>query len=72
VVIARKSGDRWIVAGINGEAVTKELSLDLSFITINGRIITDDGNGSLSQTTIHPGKSSRVKVLANGGFVLVF
>lgn len=72
-VIARKSGDRWIVAGINGEAIAKELSLDLSFIkSENGLIITDDGNGSLSQAVIRPDQASRVKVLANGGFVLVF
>jgi hypothetical protein len=72
-VIARKSGDRWIIAGINGEATPKDLSLDLSFIkSKNGFIITDDGNGSLTQAEMRPDQATRVKVLSNGGFVIVF
>jgi alpha-glucosidase len=73
VVMARKSGDRWIVAGINGETDVKALSLDLSFIkSAKGQLITDDGNGSLTQTEIHPTNATKVNIQANGGFVIVF
>lgn len=72
-VIARKAGDRWIVAGINGEAIPKKLSLDLSFIrSPKGSLISDDDNGSLIQKAIQASKSTQVDVLANGGFVIVF
>ncbi|KAI9432507.1 glycoside hydrolase 97-domain-containing protein [Russula earlei] len=49
VVIARRSGKRWYVAGINGEDTEKTVALDLSFLSKitnkrKGTIITD-GDG---------------------------
>jgi hypothetical protein len=73
VVIARKSGSKWIVAGLNGEAQTKTLSLDLSFIkSSSGKLLTDDANQSITETNLVPQKETKVTMLPNGGFVIVF
>jgi len=72
-VIARKSGDKWYVAALNGENKAKDLNLDLSFIKGTGSII-NDGTEELSfkQTSITPQKNTKVSVKGNGGFVMVF
>lgn len=73
VVIARKAGNRWYVAGINGENTENELTLDLSFIPGKGRMISDGAEEfSFSQTDIVPSRTTSVKVKAAGGFVMVF
>ncbi|HPP56696.1 MAG TPA: glycoside hydrolase family 97 C-terminal domain-containing protein, partial [Anaerohalosphaeraceae bacterium] len=43
VVLARRKGKQWFVAGINGETAAKTLTLDLSFLPKNfqGVLITD-------------------------------
>jgi len=73
-VIARKSGNKWIVAGINGENQEKELSLNLSFLkALKGNLITDSGNESLfTQSSIDATGATKVSVKPNGGFVMVF
>ena len=39
-VVARKAGNKWYVAGINGENINKELTLDVSFLkNKNGQLI---------------------------------
>lgn len=75
-VFARKTGDRWYVAGINAEKEVKELDLDLSKLNIQkaGTMITDgDTNRTFSQkeVNIENGKL-KVQVQPNGGFVIVF
>jgi hypothetical protein len=73
-VIARKSGNKWIVAGINGENQEKELSLNLSFLkALKGNLITDSGNESLfTQSSIDATSATKITVKPNGGFVMVF
>lgn len=72
-VIARKSGHKWYVAGINGENKAKNLTLDLSFIKGNGSIITDGKEPlSFEQTKISAQKNTKVSVQPNGGFVMIF
>lgn len=72
-VIARKSGNKWYVAGINGENTEKELTLDLSFIPGKGKIITDGQEEfSFAQADILPSRTTSVKVKGAGGFVMVF
>ena len=46
VVIARKKGDGWMIAGINGENLKRSVTLDLSFIAkpVRGILITDSRN----------------------------
>jgi alpha-glucosidase len=78
VVIARKADGRWYVAGINGEATERKLTLDLSELRVrgSGTLITDGGGGNLSfrQETVKPGsdKTLEVTLPPQGGFVMVF
>jgi hypothetical protein len=72
VVIARRSGTKWYVAGINGENTSQQFSLDLSFLKEAGQLITDGANGNLTETQIVPGKTTKIDVSAAGGFVAVF
>ena len=74
-VLARRSGNKWYVAGINGENVPKTLDLDLSFIhqSAPGKLITDGNEPlSFSDATVNSGPHTQVKVKGNGGFVMVF
>jgi alpha-glucosidase len=73
-VIARKSGSKWYVAGINGENQEKILKLDLSFLTgYEGMIITDGKEElSFTQNIIPAQKETNITVMPNGGFVMVF
>jgi hypothetical protein len=74
-VIARRSGNRWYIAGINGDKNEKKLDLDLtSFKKSNGTLFTD-GTGSdlFSQTTLNAAKQKKcdLTLKANSGFVMV-
>lgn len=73
-VVARKAGDAWYVAGINGEAVDKTLTLDLSFLgDLTGFRIEDDTlPRSFVKSALTAGKAVPVSLKANGGFVMVF
>jgi alpha-glucosidase len=73
VVLARKSGDFWYVTGINGEALDKQLELDLSFMRgANGFMISDGAaHPEFSQNEISIGDQPiPVSLKANGGFVM--
>jgi hypothetical protein len=76
VVLGRKFGNKWYIAGINGDtSTTKTYDLDLSqFKMKKGRLITDgDANASFveEQLTLQAGTRKKVTVKAAGGFVLV-
>jgi hypothetical protein len=73
-VIARKAGNKWYVAGINGESKEKQLELDLEFIKRKGGALITDGADSLnfSLRKISADKKTAVTVAANSGFVMVF
>jgi alpha-glucosidase len=73
-VIARRAGDAWYVSGINGEAVDKELQLDLSFIRSKKGYVINDGDtaSSFSRSAVAPDSAVKVRVKANGGFAMVF
>lgn len=74
VVIARRSGDAWFVAGINGENTDKELELALPFVKGNqGTLITDndkDNSFLISHISFENSRPLLVKLKGNGGFVL--
>jgi alpha-glucosidase len=78
-VIARKTGKKWYVAGINGEDVEKDLLLDLSFLKgKNGTWITTETGAKneisfASEKRLIPanGKAA-IKLKGNDGFVAVF
>jgi alpha-glucosidase len=73
LVLARKAGDAWYVAGINAEAETKILTLDLSFVgNKNGVLIGSGETGrSFVQQDINGKTPQTISLRPNAGFVMV-
>ena len=75
VVIARKSHDRWYIAGTNGTDQKKELSLDLSFLPTETKatLITDGPERSFSRTMLEKDAARKpgINLPPHGGFVIV-
>jgi hypothetical protein len=77
VVLARRSGDLWYVAGINAESEPRTVALDLNRLANYGAgtLITDGDGGNLSfrEQTIDltPSHPVVVNLKPHGGFVLV-
>lgn len=73
VVIARKSGNAWYVAGLNADDTDRTIALDLAFLgKRKGTLITDGASErAFSQSAIAGGKTS-ITIKAHGGFVAVF
>jgi hypothetical protein len=71
-VIARRSGDTWYIAGINGTDTEKTLTLDLSFVGNKQGVVITDGKEarSFSQRGIAASKKVAVTVKPHGGFVI--
>lgn len=75
-VIARKSGDKWYIGGINSQLENQKVTLDLSALNTNSKsatmIIDGDTNRSFiqQQVTINSNKLV-VEMKSNGGFVVV-
>ncbi|MFL5808936.1 MAG: glycoside hydrolase family 97 catalytic domain-containing protein, partial [Flavisolibacter sp.] len=75
IVIARRSDDKWYVAGINAETNEKTISLDLStFKKKKGKLIRD-GEAELSfvseEWKMKNVRSKKITMKPSGGFVLV-
>lgn len=77
VVLARRKGDDWYVAGINGENAAKEIKANLSFLKLgnyHAQLFSDgadmhdikvtEGNYTNEDTLTVP-------MLPNGGFIMV-
>lgn len=74
VVLARRKGNRWYLAGLNSETGDKEIRLPLAqFGKKKGQLITDAGNDQfLQQTALPDGASEHLLTLKPAsGFVLV-
>lgn len=73
VVIARKSGKTWYLAGLNADEQDAALDLDLSFLGDRaGQMITDGaGARDFTQAVLHGGRQ-HVTMEAHGGFVARF
>lgn len=73
VVIARRAGDTWYVAGLNADDADKALALDLSFMgKAGGTLITDgEGKRAFTRSPLKGGKH-KISIKAHGGFVAVF
>ncbi|MBR2114766.1 MAG: glycoside hydrolase family 97 catalytic domain-containing protein [Prevotella sp.] len=70
-VLARRSGDTWYVAGINGSDEPQTLATDLRFIKKgNARLFADDASGQWNINTISK-LPSKIACQPRGGFVLV-
>ncbi|MDD6210136.1 MAG: glycoside hydrolase family 97 catalytic domain-containing protein [Bacteroidales bacterium] len=77
VVLARRKGNIWYVAGINGENNTKEITFDASFLS-NGTTMNLISDGTNQQEFAWDSKQQSetpkitVKTLPYGGFVATF
>jgi hypothetical protein len=78
-VVARKSGNKWYVAGINGEKTEKHLSIDLSFLkNKNGELISsgnvtgDEPSFDVENVSIPSDGKLDITLKGNDGFVMVF
>ena len=74
VVLARKHGDRWYIAGINGEKNARELTLKLPMLEAGAKLnyYTDKDDGYAIRTEVTVEESLEIKVVMkpNGGFIL--
>ena len=75
VVLARKNGEKWYIAGLNAEKESKEMMIDLSTMfegatTVN--YYTDNEQGYATLTELKVDSSGKVKVIMkpNGGFII--
>ncbi len=74
VVLARRSGTAWYIAGINGEETERTVKIDLSFLGDyrTGMVITDgDENRSFVSRELSPGQAVvDLSMKPRGGFVM--
>jgi hypothetical protein len=71
VVMARRKGNAWYVAGINGQNSVRDLSFDLPFIPAGKTLhLITDGNSrtEFGSITSESGKTMTISVLPFGGF----
>ncbi|HVG14304.1 MAG TPA: glycoside hydrolase family 97 catalytic domain-containing protein [Chitinophagaceae bacterium] len=73
VVIGRKAGNKWYVAGINAEGTEKIVHIDASALGKKSARLITDGNEELSFLTRTEtlSKSMNIAMKPNGGFVLI-
>ncbi|MFY7840533.1 MAG: glycoside hydrolase family 97 catalytic domain-containing protein [Lacibacter sp.] len=73
VVIARRSQNKWYIAGINGDAAAKTIQLDLSsFKKKVAKLITDvEGEKLFEEKQVNARKTQTITMPAAGGFVVV-
>jgi len=77
IVLARRSGDIWYIAGINGEDEHKQIAVDFSFLNNASKysttIFSDDTDPRTIQVrdeVYSKDKSTSIHVLPKGGFVI--
>jgi hypothetical protein len=74
VVIARRAGKRWFVAGLNADTAPATLALDLAFVGDGRGWLTTDGDTprAFVRRRCAPGRSTPVTLAARGGFLAEF
>jgi len=75
VILARRSGSKWYIAGVNAQSEPLKIKVDLPMLKDNskGRIYSDDKNlnGSCSEFKLNRKKQLSVSIPRNGGLLLV-
>lgn len=75
VIIARRSGNTWYVAGVNAEktALTKKITLPMLNAGATAKMYSDDAqlNGSVKEVKINKKKQMTVTIRCNGGLVIM-
>ena len=70
-VLARRSGNTWYVAGVNGSDQSQTLATNLNFIKKgSAKLFADDANGQWNINAISK-LPSQIACQPRGGFVLV-
>jgi hypothetical protein len=73
VIVARRSGEKWYIAGINGSDSVKEITMNLSFIKNRNAKIIGDGEEpqsfSPASFNVPDNGSPVISIKARGGFV---
>jgi len=73
VVLARKKGNRWYIAGINGENSERTITLNVPFLNnkLKGILITDlPGSKDFVKRNINFSKAVNITMFPFGGFVI--
>jgi alpha-glucosidase len=73
IVLARRNGDKWYIAGINAEKTERIFTFNVPFVNKipNGILITDSANEKgLIKKDIDLSKPVTTKIVPNGGFVI--
>jgi hypothetical protein len=77
VVLARRSGKQWYVAGINGERASRDVTLNLAPLGIKqaATAITDGEGGNLSfreaRVELDAKQQAKMSLRPRGGFVMI-
>lgn len=75
VVVARRKGDTWYIAGINAQNQPAVLTLNLSFLPAGASLSLyqddDQLNGGTSTLTLNKKQQLKVSIPKNGGLVVV-
>ena len=72
VVMARKAGNKWYIAGINGENTAKEVAFDSAKFGKKAKLIVDGKEDqSFVQSELNTDTKTQVTMKPYGGFVLV-
>jgi hypothetical protein len=74
VVLARRAGNAWYVAGINADDEDVALDLDLSFAGGHAGVLITDGAGEreFTQGQLRGAQHQRITIKAHGGFAARF
>jgi len=76
VVIARRKGSTWYIAGINGDSTEKKLMLNVAWLKNKTGSIYQDGKTpamiEINRVDVNNKGLSTVSLPANGGFVMTF
>ncbi|MFV8388788.1 glycoside hydrolase family 97 catalytic domain-containing protein [Flavobacterium sp. LB1P71] len=70
IVMARKKNNVWHMVGVNGENTTKEMEIDLSFVTNSKGFIISENEKGFQQNAASKSTKLKVTMKPNGGFVL--
>jgi hypothetical protein len=70
IVMARKKDNVWFIVGTNGENSSKEIEIDLSFVTNKTGFIIDENENGFKNEVVSKGNKLKVKMKPYGGFVI--
>lgn len=74
IILARRSGDKWYVAGVNAEKESRRVKLDLSMFEAGSKVMVYSDNaklqGSVKETKVNKKQQMDVTIPCNGGILI--